>query len=253
LSTPAATRQLDHRVPADERAPRTRDVALHGALAGALVAGIGYVVLAACAVGIGFLLTDVILPGSVQRWDTSVVRTLADARPDFDTPTLVGSYLAEFATVLVVGGIGVAIALWRRWFRLAVFYVTAICIEGAVYVTATYFVSRTRPHVPRLEHLIVTDSYPSGHVAAGVVLWCFLALLVWNATHNRWIRGAAIVVAAAAPVIVALSRMYRGMHHPTDVIVGYAIGWGCVLVGYLAVRAAWEAAERHRARGDVVR
>jgi undecaprenyl-diphosphatase len=220
--------------------------ALHPVVAGSVVVGIGYALLAACAVAVGLLLTDVVLPGSLQRWDTSVVRTLADPRPDLNTPSLIGSYLSEFATVLVLGGIVVAIALWQRWFRVAVFFVVAICVEGAVYLTATYFVTRTRPPVHRLEQLIVSDSFPSGHVAAAVVLWFAVALLVWTATENRWLRCAAVIVAAAAPVIVALSRMYRGMHYPTDAIVGYAIGWACVAIGILAVRTAWTAADRRR-------
>ena len=211
-----------------------------------VVVAVGYTLLALCAVGAGLLLTDIVLPGAVQRWDASVVRTLADPRPTLDTATLVGSYLSEFATVLVLGGLIVAISIWRRWFRLAVLFTIAICLEGAVYVTTTYFVTRTRPHIPRLEQLIVSDSFPSGHVAAAVVLWFALGLLVWNITHNRWLRGLTVVVVAVAPVIVALSRMYRGMHYPTDAMVGYAIGWACVGIAVVTVRAVWAAADRRR-------
>jgi undecaprenyl-diphosphatase len=215
---------------------------------GLVVTVVGYALLATSAIGVGLLLTDVVLPGSLQRWDASVVRTLAEPRPDLNTASLVGSYLSEFATVLVLGGIVVAIALWKRWFRVAVFFTVAICVEGAVYVSATYFVTRARPDIHRLEQLIVSDSFPSGHVAAAVVLWFAVGLLAWNATRNPWLRCAAVIVAAAAPVIVALSRMYRGMHYPTDAFVGYAIGWGCVAIGILTVRAAWAAADRRRAQ-----
>jgi undecaprenyl-diphosphatase len=211
-----------------------------------VIVALGYTLLALCAVGAGLLFTEVILPGAVQRWDASVVRTLADPRPTLNDATLVGSYLSEFATVLVLGGLLVAISLWRRWFRLAVLFTIGICLEGAVYVTTTYFVTRTRPHVPRLEQLIVSDSFPSGHVAAAVVLWFALGLLVWNITRNRWVRGLTVVVVALAPVVVALSRMYRGMHYPTDAIVGYAIGWACVGIAVVTVRAVWAAADRRR-------
>jgi membrane-associated phospholipid phosphatase len=229
-----------------DRLGRERLAGLHPILVGAVVAAVGYVLLALCAVGAGLLLTDVVLPGAVQEWDVSVVRTLVEPRPDLNDPSLVGSYLSEFATVLAVGGIVVAISLWRRWFRLAVLFTVAICTEGAVYVATTYFVSRVRPSVPRLEHLIVTDSFPSGHVAAGVVLWFSVALLVWNATQNRWLRGAAVIAVAVAPIVIALSRMYRGMHYPTDAIAGYLIGWGCVALAIVTVRTAGAAADRRR-------
>jgi membrane-associated phospholipid phosphatase len=216
----------------------------HPILVGVVIVAVGYTLLALCAIGAGLLLTEVILPGAAQRWDASVVRTLADPRPALNDATLVGSYLSEFATVLVLGGLLVAISLWRRWFRLAVLFTVGICLEGAVYVTTTYFVTRTRPGIPRLEQLIVSDSFPSGHVAAAVVLWFALGLLVWNITRNRWVRGLTVVAVALAPVVVALSRMYRGMHYPTDAMVGYAIGWACVGVAVVTVRAVWAAADR---------
>ena len=222
--------------------------ALPSVCAGAAIVAVGYVVLAALAIGFGVLLTEVILPGSVQRWDTDAVRALVDGRPQLDTASSVGSYLGEFATVLVVGGILLAVCVWRHWYRLAALFTIAICLEGAVYATTTYFVTRTRPAVPRLEHLVVSDSYPSGHVAAAVVLWFSLALLVWTATTSRPLRAVAVIAAVLAPVVVALSRMYRGMHHPTDAAAGYVIGWGCVLIALTTVRAVGRVSERRRAR-----
>jgi membrane-associated phospholipid phosphatase len=218
---------------------------VHPLLVGALVVLMGFVVLAGAAIGIGFLLTDVVLPGSIQRWDEGAVRALASGRPTFNTATLIGSYFAEFATVIIIGGIGIALAIWQHWYRLAVLFTIAIFLEGGIYLAATNTVVRERPNIPRLEHLVPNDSFPSGHVAASVVLWCFLALLVWNATTKPWARALAVVAFVLAPVVVALSRMYRGMHHPTDTMAGYAIGWGCVLVALLAVRA-WAAANQRR-------
>ena len=126
------------------------------------------------------------------------------------------------------------------------FLVVAISLEGLLYVTTTYFIARDRPSVRRLEDLIVSDSYPSGHVAAALVLWVCVAALVFRITPNRAARGVAVLVAALAPVVVALARMYRGMHHPTDAIAGYAMGCACLLVGVVAVRTSAEVARRRR-------
>jgi undecaprenyl-diphosphatase len=102
--------------------------------------------------------------------------------------------------------------------------------------------------VPRLENLIVADSFPSGHTAASVALYGSLAIVVWSLTTSRFWRGLTIVLAVAAPIVVATSRVYRGMHNPTDVISGALIGAGCVAVGYLSVRAGL--AEAHDGRPD---
>jgi membrane-associated phospholipid phosphatase len=93
-------------------------------------------------------------------------------------------------------------------------------------------------------------SYPSGHTAAALVLYGSIAITVWNATRNRLARALALVAAIVFPAIVAISRMYRGMHNPTDTMAGYAIGVGCLVVAIFAVRVGGvvaECRERHRA------
>ena len=209
---------------------------MHPILAAFVVIAGGYVLVAGLVVGIGFLLTDVVLPGAGQRWDLDVVQDLASGRPDLNDASVVGSYFGETVTVLAVTVLIVAVCLWRKWFALAWLAVIAISLEGFLYLTTTYFVTRTRPHVVRLEQLINSDSYYSGHIAASVVVWVVLALIVWNVTDRRVPRMIALVLAIVAPVIVALSRMYRGMHHPTDSIVGYLVGWACIGIALLAVR-----------------
>jgi len=50
------------------------------------------------------------------------------------------------------------------------------------------------------------------------------------------------------PIVVALSRIYRGMHHPTDAIAGFLMGAGCVVVALLAVRTTGVVAARRSTR-----
>jgi undecaprenyl-diphosphatase len=53
------------------------------------------------------------------------------------------------------------------------------------------------------------------------------------------------VIAVIAPLAVALARMYRGMHHPIDVISGALIGIGCLCVGLLVARVFNAVAQGH--------
>jgi membrane-associated phospholipid phosphatase len=122
--------------------------------------------------------------------------------------------------------------------------------EGGVYVTATYVISRNRPAVPRLEDLIVTDSFPSGHTAASMALYGSLCIIVWSLTRGRVWRALFLALAIVGPLVVATSRVYRGMHNTTDVICGLLIGAGCITVGYVAVRAGLAAAHRRRLATD---
>ena len=129
----------------------------------------------------------------------------------------------------------------RHW-RMAAFVVFVLAVESASYRITTLVVHRHRPQVHRLEDLPVNASYPSGHTAASIAVYCGLALLLTSMIKNRVLRVAAWSVAVLIPVFEALSRMYRGMHHPLDVAGGVVIGIASLCVLVLACRAAGAAA-----------
>jgi undecaprenyl-diphosphatase len=71
-------------------------------------------------------------------------------------------------------------------------------------------------------------------------------VIVWSLTRQRVWRALFLALAIVAPLVVATSRVYRGMHNTTDVICGALIGGGCIVVGYVAVRAGLATAHRRR-------
>jgi membrane-associated phospholipid phosphatase len=211
------------------------------------IAMVGYLVVAAVALVLGALVTNYVVGHQLGRDDLDIARWFADHRtPTWNDLSVVGSYFAETVTVLVILAIAlVVLAIRRNWPQFGLL-VVSLSVEAAVYVTATFFVTRTRPAVPRLEDLIVSDSYPSGHTAAAVALYASLAIVIWSLTRNTWWRAISIALAFLGPIIVATSRVYRGMHNPTDVMCGALIGAGCVIVGYVSVRAALADAHERR-------
>jgi membrane-associated phospholipid phosphatase len=89
-------------------------------------------------------------------------------------------------------------------------------------VTAT--VHRPRPPVVRLDVAPPTSSYPSGHTAAAVALYGCIAILVFWIYSRRPATRVAVVVLCCIPVVVGMSRLYRGMHYPSDVLAGALTG-----------------------------
>src|SRR5205807_5232628 len=81
----------------------------------------------------------------------------------------------------------------------------------------TNVVQRPRPDVTHLDHHLPTSAYPSGHEAATCCLYAAVAILVIG--HSRgWWRWLFLLPAIVMPVLVAVARMYRGEHHPTDIL-----------------------------------
>ncbi|WP_406262273.1 diacylglycerol kinase family protein [Actinacidiphila glaucinigra] len=109
----------------------------------------------------------------------------------------------------------------------AYFLAGAVAAQSAVFVLVTLCVERLRPDVPHLEQAPPTSSFPSGHSGAALALYGGLAVLAARGTRRPW-RLPAVALLLCLPAAVAVSRLYAGMHHPSDVVGGLLNG-ACTL------------------------
>lgn len=199
-----------------------------------LAAIVAMIVAATC---VGWLIVHP-LAGSVGDLDTRIARWFARQRtPTWDSVTWVGSGSAEavvkITATLVLGSYFVW--RWRRWNEVALL-AGSLLFEVTVFITSSFIVDRDRPPVPPLDSVPPTSSYPSGHTAAAVAFYGALAIIVWWHVRSRWARRLAVTAAIVLPPIVGISRMYRGMHHFSDVLVGAVIGVVALWVTYRVTR-----------------
>jgi undecaprenyl-diphosphatase len=200
--------------------------------------------IAALSILLGLLVTRLLVPqGGIDGADESLVRVLSQHRSSGLTDaSLIGSIIAGGVVLpIVVGVCALVAALFKRW-RLGAFLVFALAIESGAYRATTLLVHRERPDVHRLESLPVNASYPSGHTAAAIAVYCGLALLITSRISSLAPRVVIWLIAAAIPVYVAFARMYRGMHHPLDLLGGVVIGIAALTSMVLVSRAAGSAA-----------
>jgi membrane-associated phospholipid phosphatase len=205
---------------------------------------ISFAVIAGLSIVLGLVVTRVLLHvHGVASEDESLVGFLARHRSSGLTEaSLVGSILAGGVVLPIIAGAGaLAAAVAKRW-RLAGFMLFALALESGSYRATTLLVHRHRPEVHRLEKLPVDASFPSGHTAAAIAVYCGIALLVTSRIAHRGAQIAIWLVAALIPVFVAFSRMYRGMHHPLDIAGGVFIGVAALSALVLVTRAAGSAA-----------
>ncbi len=214
----------------------------------AITAVLGYLCLLGATIGFGALLTQVILAGNGLAADDEHVNSwfARERRPTLNDLTYVGSLIGDIPVLPGLVAIAVIVFLILRRFLAAAFVATAGILELATYRVTSLIIHRDRPFVVRMDHLPVNQSYPSGHVAASVAVYCSLALVISSAAHRRWVTIVVWTLAVVLPAIVATSRVYRGMHHITDVASGMLVGIGALLIALLAARAC-NAAVRRRA------
>ena len=196
-----------------------------------------FVVMTAAVAGLGLLVMHEL--GGVRRFDDDVARWFARHRTDtWDHVTWVGSFIAD-AYVKIPAAVvlcGVFVFLWRRWTEPALL-AGALVLEVSAFSLASFVVDRPRPPIPHLDSIPPTGAFPSGHSAAAVAFYGAIAIIVCWHTRNRFARSIAIAAAVLVPLVVGTSRMYRGMHHLSDVVVGLLIGVVSLWVTWLVVRA----------------
>jgi membrane-associated phospholipid phosphatase len=217
----------------------------HPVVAFLAVVAASYVLLAVTLIVSGLVVTHVVAHGQVGHWDSHVNSWFAGHRSKtWNSVSADLTVLANTLGVIVVAAAVTVVLLVRRWGKFALLLVIGLGIELAVFLSTTYLVARPRPAVKHLGGTPSTFSWPSGHAAATLVLYGGIAVLVMVATRRRWLRVVAWVVAVALTLGVALSRVYRGEHHPTDTMAGVLLGAGALWAAVLALRASGLAATR---------
>jgi undecaprenyl-diphosphatase len=106
--------------------------------------------------------------------------------------------------------------------------------------------------VARLDSSPPTSSFPSGHTGAATALFVASALLVAWYVQRRWVKILGITLLTVVPLLVAYGRLYRGMHHPSDVFAAFLNGLACVTIASIFVlnRRSWGEPKRTRVSAD---
>jgi undecaprenyl-diphosphatase len=167
-----------------------------------------------------------VTPGWVSAFDTAVGNPVHAIR----TPVLTAFFymctlMANIGTIVFITAVTIILLAFRRRFAEAILVLAVVAGGQALGTLIKDLVIRQRP--PATEALIplpCSYAFPSGHALAAVLLYGVLAFLVARAVHTWRARAA---VAAAAVVLIGLvgvSRVYLGVHWPTDVLAAWIFG-----------------------------
>jgi undecaprenyl-diphosphatase len=189
-------------------------------------------------------LMDEVREGDTQTFDEWVLRKLRRA-DDLAMPvgpvwlreagldaTALGSPLV---LLLVLGG--VTGFMWLQGKTGAMVLTLLASVTGTlVSVLLKYLVGRDRPTVvPRLQE-VTTPSFPSGHAMLSAVIYLTLGILLAQVVKGRLSRLYCLSCAMTLTFLVGVSRIYLGVHYPTDVLAGWLAGLGWALLCWLGLR-----------------
>jgi membrane-associated phospholipid phosphatase len=201
--------------------------------------------LAVVLVALGWLLAKVVHDDGIGRADSSLSRWLEHRRTDQLND--VTAYLTEAGgtltiAILAVLAVATTAMVWRRW-REPMLVAVAVTGEVGIFLLVTMLVDRERPPVKQLDDAPPTSSFPSGHTAAAIGLYGALAVLANARARSALVRGLFLTIAVVVPLLVAASRLYRGMHYLTDVLGGVLLGTAWLYAAVHGIRlgvAHWQ-------------
>jgi undecaprenyl-diphosphatase len=211
-------------------------------------------VAALAATGLFALVARLMASGATERADRAVLVWLhAHASPPIDALALLGAALGSGAALWAVLLLGSLYLLWsRHLYSLALLWVSLVGGRALQGVLKAAF-QRPRPHLfgdelhllGRTFHYPTSESFPSGHALTAMVVYGTLAYLVARLEPSVRLRRWTLLGALVLVVEIGLSRLYLGVHYPSDVAAGWLVGFVWATTCALAIELVRMLAGRH--------
>jgi undecaprenyl-diphosphatase len=204
------------------------------------------VALAVLGLAIAFVfVADNVTTGDSRDFDERVVRALRradDPAIPVGPPWLRAGALdvTALGSPAVLGLVVIAVTgylLIHALYRTAVFVFVASCGGWFLNWALKHLFDRPRPDlVPHLRE-VMSSSFPSGHALTSAAVYLTLGTLLMRLVEGRLAKFYCIAVAMLATLLVGSTRVFLGVHYPTDVLAGWLIGLCWALSCWMVERA----------------
>ncbi|WP_264842768.1 phosphatase PAP2 family protein [Caldinitratiruptor microaerophilus] len=201
----------------------------------------------------GFVkLAEELLENDLGRFDSAVTARVGQlAHPAVTSFMRLLTWLGSVPATAALTAI-LAWVLWHRHGRGREALTLLASVAGAAVLDTVLkeTFGRARPPGPWLVRA-GGFSFPSGHSMVAFALYGYLAYLTWHGRHRPWQRLPLAGALVAVAVLIGVSRIYLGVHYPSDVVAGFAAGgtWvtTCTLIGHPGLRKRSGGESRPRA------
>jgi undecaprenyl-diphosphatase len=194
----------------------------YAALGVVLVTGAGIAIAAAW----GFAeLAEVVREGATQEFDEAVLRWIGEHQvPWLQTAMVELTLLGTGIVVMTIVGVS-ALFLWLTDHRFSALLLLVATWGGVgINMVLKSQFDRPRPQVFEWGAHVLTSSFPSGHAMSSTIVYGTVAYLAARLHRKAYARWLTMTVAGLLIALICVSRMYLGVHYPSDVVAGVMVG-----------------------------
>lgn len=186
-----------------------------------MISFIGFVILAALVKRESLAALDLAIITSVQALEHPLLTDIAIGL----------SFIGSIGPVIVLSLIVIAVLYWILGHRREILLLIVVVFGSSILnLLLKWVFQRARPDINRLIE-ITGYSYPSGHSMGAFSFYSVLAYLLWRHIDSRAGRGTLIAVSIVMILSIGLSRIYLGVHYPSDIVGGYLAS--CTWLGFV--------------------
>lgn len=172
-----------------------------------------------------FAITDLVTDNELKYYDDVIInQVIAQRTPNFTSfmksVTVIGNSVGYF---LLIPIITVFFIIKKNW-RIALEITVVLILSSGLNVFLKNIIGRPRP--PEINRLVFADftSFPSGHAMSAITFYGFIIYLSFLLIKKRWLKYGLIIVCFFMIFLIGFSRIYLGVHYPSDILAGYLAG-----------------------------
>jgi membrane-associated phospholipid phosphatase len=170
-------------------------------------------------------LAEHVLAGGTQAFDVAVLQWIHVHQSPMLTRLMVEmTYLGTGTVVMTVVGV-TALFLWHTEHKHSARLLLAATAGNIILNGALKFLyHRPRPQVFEWQTVAVSSSFPSGHAMSATVVYGTVAYLLMRLQKHLWAKTLTLIGAIILILLICLTRLYLGVHYPSDVLGGIIVG-----------------------------
>jgi membrane-associated phospholipid phosphatase len=170
---------------------------------------------------------------SAFPWDVPILLAIHQtAQPQLYTLAVILAKIGSPKTLIpLLLVIALGLILKKRW-RLSIYLLTTAIGSALVNSALKGFMHRVRPHLWESTYHKLSFSFPSGHAMASMTFVAILIVLSWE---TRW-RLPVLIFGSLFVPIIAWTRLYLGVHFPSDILAGWLLSLAWTVGVYMIIR-----------------